>query len=104
MVVKFLRTAGKNEGEKKTKGKKKEEEGKGEDEEASIHAKIMLVGDLVKLNTGGRTSVIQTCRTEEERVEALRKHFGIELSEEERVGIRGRVTELGRLTENDASS
>lgn len=87
LVVKFLRT-----------------EPEGGEEDAKIHAKIMLVGDLVKLNTGGRTSVIQTCRTEEERVEALKKHFGIELSEEERLGIRGRVTELGRLASNDTSA
>lgn len=66
------------------------------EKEAHIHAKIMLVGDQVKLNTGGRTSVIQTCRSEEERVEALEKHFGIKLSEEERLGIRGRSSELGQ--------
>lgn len=84
LVVKFLR-----------------KEAEGGDEGATIHAKIMLVGDLVKLNTGARTRVIQACRTEEERVEALKTHFGIELSEEERLGIIGRVAELGRVASND---
>lgn len=107
LVVRFLMRPGRkdvclnNEGEEKNEngGREKEEE-----EEPTIHAKIMLVGDQVKLNTGGRTSIIQTCRTEEERVEALRNHFGITLSEKERLGIRGRVTELGRLAKAGADA
>jgi arylamine N-acetyltransferase len=85
LVVKFLRTQDEN-------------------ADASIHAKIMLVNDQVKVNTGGRTSVIQTCRTEEERVQALEKYFGIKLNEEERLGINGRSTELGHSTGNDTST
>ncbi|KAK0652956.1 arylamine N-acetyltransferase 2 [Cercophora newfieldiana] len=43
---------------------------------------------------GGRTEVVRVCETEGERVQALREWFGIELTEEERVSIRGRVSEL----------
>lgn len=82
LVVKFLR-------------------GQVKDGDTRIHAKVMLVDGLVKLNTGGRTSLIQTCTTEKERVEALEKYFNIRLSEEERVGIKGRTTELAG---NDAST
>ncbi|RYP71229.1 hypothetical protein DL771_004921 [Monosporascus sp. 5C6A] len=45
-------------------------------------------------NLGGRTRVVQECKTEEARIEALDGCFGIRLTEEERLGIRGWVTEL----------
>ena len=60
-----------------------------------IYGKVMLVNGDVKLNTGGRTSIVKTCATEAERIEALREYFGITLSEEERESIRGFSTELG---------
>ena len=89
LIVKFLRRkrgvggAG-GEGEK----------GYGEEEEQEIYGKRMLVGGVVKENTGGKTRIVQECRTEEERVEALERWFGMRLSEEERRGIVGHVTEL----------
>lgn len=55
----------------------------------------MLVNGEVKMNTGGKTQVVKVCKTEAERVEALREYFGIELTEEEREGIRGTCTDLG---------
>ena len=76
LVIKFLRD---------------EREGK---EEARIAGKVMLVGNVVKRNMGGKTEVVQVCESEAERIEALRKWFGIELTEEERAGIKGLVTEL----------
>lgn len=62
--------------------------------EASIKGKVMLVNNVVKRNMGGRTEVVQECRSEEERIEALKRWFGITLVDEERDGIRGLVTEI----------
>ena len=59
-----------------------------------IYGKRMLVNGTVKENLGGRTKVVQECKTEDERVEALKKWFGIELGQEEIEGIRGFQTEL----------
>ena len=61
-----------------------------------IVGKVMLVNGDVKRNMGGKTSLVKTCKTEEERVEALREYFGIDLTQEESEGIRGTVTELNR--------
>ena len=46
------------------------------------------------LALGGKTTVVEDCMTEEQRVHALEKWFGIKLTEEEKAGIRGWVTEL----------
>jgi arylamine N-acetyltransferase len=62
--------------------------------EDEVYGKIMLVNGDVKLNEGGKTRVVQTCKTEEERIKALKEWFEIELTEEERCGISGRPTEL----------
>lgn len=59
-----------------------------------IFGKRTLVNGTVKENLGGRTKIVQECKTEEERVAALKTWFEIELTEEERTGIRGWVTEL----------
>jgi arylamine N-acetyltransferase len=64
--------------------------------EDEIYGKAMLIDGVVKLNTGGRTSVAKVCKTEQERIEALKEYFGITLTEEQKEGIRGRVTELGQ--------
>jgi hypothetical protein len=60
------------------------------------YGKLMLVNGELKGNTGEKTESVKKCETEGERVEAMRECFGIELTEEEREGIRGMVTELGR--------
>jgi hypothetical protein len=52
-----------------------------------VVGKEILWGADVKRNMGGKTHLVKTCRTEEERVQALRVAFGLELSEEEREGI-----------------
>jgi arylamine N-acetyltransferase len=62
--------------------------------EAEIVGKVMLVDGDVKRNMGGKTSVITTCRTEEERVRALKEYFNITLTEEEIHGVKGRNVEL----------
>ena len=59
-----------------------------------IGGKLMLINGLVKKNMGGRTKVVEECKTEEERIAALREYFGITLTHEQREGIQGQVTEL----------
>jgi arylamine N-acetyltransferase len=77
MVVKFLRTS--------------KEGGNGEQE---VYGKRMLVTETVKENLGGKTKVVQQCKTENERLEALERWFGITFTKEERDGIVGHFTEL----------
>lgn len=80
LVVKFLRRDGEGEG--------------GNGGETGIYGKVMLVNGDVKRNLGGKTSLVKTCVTEEERVEALKEYFGITLTDDERESIRGTKTEL----------
>ena len=75
LVVKFLREEG---------------------EEGRVYGKVMLVDGEVKINTDGKTRVVKVCKTEDERDGALKQYFGITLQEEEREGIKGMSTELGR--------
>jgi arylamine N-acetyltransferase len=77
LLVKFLR--------------RPKDDGSGDDE---IFGKRMLVNEVIKENLGGRTQIVQVCKTEDERTEALEKWFGIRLTEEEKQGIRGWSTEL----------
>ncbi|KAF1996017.1 arylamine N-acetyltransferase 2 [Amniculicola lignicola CBS 123094] len=71
-----------------------------EGEDEVIYGKRMMLNGTVKENLGGKTVIVQECTTEVERVAALRQWFGITLSEEEKVGIIGHVTELKRATAN----
>jgi arylamine N-acetyltransferase len=59
-----------------------------------IGGKVMLVNGVVKRNTAGKTEVVRVCKTEEERIKALKDYFNIDLTVEERNGITGEVTEL----------
>ncbi|KAH8703207.1 hypothetical protein BGW36DRAFT_368962 [Talaromyces proteolyticus] len=61
---------------------------------SEIYGKVMLVNGDVKQNLGGKTSLLASCETEEERVKALKEHFDITLTEGEREGIEGRITAL----------
>lgn len=73
------------------------EEGNGEGNNGGregIVGKVMLVDGEVKRNDGGKTKLVRVCENEEERIEVLSEEFGIELTEEEREGIRGRNVEL----------
>jgi len=54
----------------------------------------MLINGDVKQNTSGKTVLMKTCKTEEERVQVLKKMFGITITEEEQTGIVGTVTEI----------
>lgn len=66
----------------------------GDGELQEVYGKRMLVNGVVKENLGGRTQVVQECRSEADRVEALRKWFGVELTEEERLAIGGHFSEI----------
>lgn len=55
---------------------------------------VVLGGNEVKRKIQGKTEHLGTLGTEGERVEALQKWFDIELSEEERAGIKGMTTQL----------
>ena len=59
--------------------------------------KEMLSGAELKRNMGGRTQLVKTCTTEQERVDVLRDIFGLVLAEEERMGITGSVAALPLL-------
>ncbi|OKL60870.1 hypothetical protein UA08_03361 [Talaromyces atroroseus] len=62
--------------------------------DSGIYGKVMLVNGDVKQNLGGKTSLLLTCKTEDERIEVLKSTFNITLTDEEREGIKGRVAEL----------
>ncbi|KAJ4403619.1 hypothetical protein N0V82_010630 [Gnomoniopsis sp. IMI 355080] len=62
--------------------------------EVTVVGKIMLADDVVKRNMGGKTETVRHCRTEMERIEALKEYFGIYLTDEEQHGIKGFETEL----------
>jgi hypothetical protein len=62
--------------------------------EEEIFGKRMLVNGIVKENLGGRTRVVQECRTEHERVASLKAWFDMDLTEEETSAISGWTTEI----------
>lgn len=77
LVIKFLR--------------RPKESREGEDE---VFGKMMLVGDTIKENLGGKTKVVETFSSEDDRIDALKRWFNITLTERERKGIQGWRTEL----------
>jgi hypothetical protein len=66
----------------------------GDESAYEVYGKRMLVDGVVKENICGKTLVVETCATEDARITALRRWFGIELTEEERRGILGWKTQL----------
>ena len=54
----------------------------------------MLVEKDIKRRERGKSELVQICNTEKERVQALKRWFGIELREDEIKGIKGLVTQL----------
>ena len=59
----------------------------GEQSEKEMVGKEMLSGADLMRNMGGKTQLVKTCATEQERVDVLRDVFGLVLTEEERMGI-----------------
>lgn len=70
------------------------EKGKNAEDEDRVAGKVMLVNGTVKRNMGGRTEVVEVCTNEPQRIRALEKWFGITLTDEEIIGIKGYGTEL----------
>jgi hypothetical protein len=55
---------------------------------------FILFERSLKRRLGDKTEVLAELKNEEERVDALKRYFDIELTERERGAIRGTVTEL----------
>jgi arylamine N-acetyltransferase len=55
---------------------------------------LILHRGYVKRRVGARSQIIEQLGSEEQRVKALKKYFGIVLSQEEQNGIRGLASEL----------
>lgn len=58
-----------------------------DEHQEKIIGNLTLFGDTVRRTVGADREVVRECKSEEERVDALREFFGIELTEEERSGI-----------------
>lgn len=69
-------------------------EGEGGDVLDVVGSVTFTDGVLSKRIGGGKSEKIRECETEGERVDLLRKWFGVELTQEEREGIRGWKSEL----------
>ncbi|KAL5333968.1 hypothetical protein BJX70DRAFT_391814 [Aspergillus crustosus] len=57
------------------------------DREVKIVGKVMLVDDVIKVNLGGKTSIVHSFDSEVGRLQALKEYFGITLTEEEAQSI-----------------
>lgn len=68
--------------------------GVGDDGKTKVVGKVMMNNREVKQNLTGKTELVKVCKTEQERVEILRKMFGIQLTEEEIGAIKGCRAEL----------
>lgn len=76
------------------RGQAHEDDPQGSSDDVAVIGKVMLADDTIKRNMGGKTEVILQCGTEAERIEALKQHFDIHLTDAEERGINGFVTEL----------
>ncbi|PVH89906.1 cysteine proteinase [Cadophora sp. DSE1049] len=63
-------------------------------EDGEVVGIVNLTGGRLKRTVGGEETLVQEVGSEVERWEVLEKEFGIVLGDEERMGIRGLVTEL----------
>lgn len=62
--------------------------------DGKIVGQMILNQDVVKRRISDRSEVVEEIKTEEERARALEKWFGIRLTEGEKRGIRGMVSQL----------
>lgn len=60
-------------------------------------SRTILANLRVKNRVQGETQLIGTFKTEEDRLEALEREFGIKLSQEEIDGINGRNLSVAKL-------
>lgn len=63
-------------------------------EEEKLVGTLILFSDTVKRKVGGKTETLEICKSEDDRVKAVQRWFGIELGDDERRGIRGLKSEL----------
>ncbi|KAI2466947.1 arylamine N-acetyltransferase 3 [Annulohypoxylon bovei var. microspora] len=68
--------------------------GEREVDEGIIDGELVLFQDTLKWRRGGETKLEVRFESEAQRVDAIRKYFGIELDEEDRLAIRGTVSEI----------
>lgn len=57
---------------------------------------VILVGGEVKRRLQGISEVVETCKNETERIQALKRWFDIDLRDEEIRGIQGMASDLGK--------
>lgn len=62
--------------------------------ESDIEGLYIMAGKEVKVRTNGKSEVVQELQSEEDRVGALEKWFGIKLLDHEAAGIQGLGSEL----------
>ncbi|KAK1232758.1 hypothetical protein PQX77_004083 [Marasmius sp. AFHP31] len=55
---------------------------------------MFLVGGMIRRNAGPRSEVVKELKTEEERIEAIREYFGIDVGKEGAEHIKGRAAAL----------
>jgi hypothetical protein len=67
---------------------------KGKASEVTTVGRMILIDGEVKKRIGAKTTRLAHFETEDERVKALKRWFGIELTQEEREAIKGRGTEI----------
>lgn len=65
-----------------------------DDKQERIVGDITLFRDECKKRVDGESQPIAMCSSEEQRIDIIEAHFGIRLTDEERAGIIGRVSEL----------
>jgi len=65
-----------------------------DEEKDDITGIVVLTDKIVKRRVQDKSEILAECTTEEQRVAALKEHFGIVLSREEQAGIKGTAGEL----------
>lgn len=60
----------------------------------TVNGDVVLYEDRVQSTQYGETQVLAELKSEEDRVDALQRYLGITLSDAQRDGIRGMVTEI----------
>ncbi|OTB11215.1 hypothetical protein K445DRAFT_322209 [Daldinia sp. EC12] len=65
--------------------------------EGKIDGALILFQDTLKWRREGQTVQIAKFETEEQRLDAMKKYFGIEFDEEDREAIRGTTSELSQV-------
>jgi arylamine N-acetyltransferase len=63
-------------------------------ENGELVGDLTLFGGELKKRIQGKSELLAECTTEQQRIDALDKWMGIQLTEEERNGIRGMLSEL----------